>query len=232
MAFAYNTSVHACTNYTAYYLTHGREARVPVDVLVPSQLVGSDLPLSHADFVASLAERLGTAFAGARQGAATAHEKQKLYYDGSVRHQPYVVGDLVWLHNPTEDRMKLALHWKGPYRVLSVLGSRGEPGLTYHISSPLDFDGQGQVVHYDRLKPYTLPMAAGFSDSLPASPLHAPSLLDEGSPEGDFAGGEPLASGDTGTGQITGTGEPRQTFSRCGRTVRNPVSFEDFVLLG
>ncbi|XP_049918280.1 uncharacterized protein LOC126401206 [Epinephelus moara] len=118
------------------------------------------------------------------QGGANAHEKQKLYYDGTVRHQPYAVGDLVWLHNPTEDHMKLAPHWRGPYRVLSVLGSQGEPGLTYHIGSPLDFDGQGQVVHYDRLKPYTLPMAAGFSDSLPASPLYAPSLLDEGSPEG------------------------------------------------
>lgn len=36
VAFAHHTSVHASTNYTLYYLTHGCEAYVPVDVLVPS----------------------------------------------------------------------------------------------------------------------------------------------------------------------------------------------------
>lgn len=81
-----------------------------MDVLVPSEILHSYLPLSHADFVASLPERLKTAFAGARQGDTESHEKQMLYHDGAVRHQPYAKGDLVWLHNPTEDHMKLAPH--------------------------------------------------------------------------------------------------------------------------
>lgn len=33
VAFACNTSGHACTNYTPYYLTHGQEAHVSVDLL-------------------------------------------------------------------------------------------------------------------------------------------------------------------------------------------------------
>lgn len=128
--------------------------------------------------------------------------------------------------------MKLAPHWRGPYRILSVLGSHGEPGLTYRIGSPLDSNGQGQVVHYDRLKPYTLQTPAGFSDSLPASPLHAPSLLDKGSPEGDCVAEELLATDDTGTVQITDTSEPRRTVSHSGRTVRPPGHFKDFVTFG
>ena len=94
-----------------------------------------------------------------------ANEKQKLYYDGAVRHTPYAVGDLVWLYNPTEDHMKPAPHWEGPYRVLAVLGSQGGLGLTYRIACPLDSDGRTQVVHYDRLKRYTLPLRSGLLPS-------------------------------------------------------------------
>lgn len=230
VAFAYNTSVHSSTKYTPYFLCHGREARVPVDVLVPSQMVHLDMPLSHADFVTSLAGRLETAFSGARQSGATAHEGQKLYYDGAVRHQPYSEGDLVWLHNPTEDRMKLAPHWRGPFRVLAVLDSQGEPGLTYRIGSPLNPDGLGQVVHYDRLKPYTLPWPTDSSDSSSASPVHAPSLLDEGSTHGDWGADEPLADGGPGAAQDTATSRPERTVSRSGRTVKKPVRFKDFVI--
>ena len=146
--FAYNTSVHTSTGYKPYYLTHGREARVLVDVLVSPQAVHLDLNLSHADFVATLVGRLETAFGSARQFSINAHETQKLYYDVTVLYRPYAVGDLVWLRNPTEDRVKLAPHLKGPYKVLAVMDSNGEIGLTYRIDCPFN-PGQERVVHYD-----------------------------------------------------------------------------------
>lgn len=51
---------------------------------------------------------LNVAFANARQNAAVANENKKLYDDSNVRHKPYTEGDLVWLHNPRKDCMKLA----------------------------------------------------------------------------------------------------------------------------
>lgn len=82
-------------------------------------------------------------------------------------------------------------------------------------------------MQYDRLKTYTLPLPVGSSSSLPASPLHAPSV--QGSPDGDCEAEEPLIVGDTWTFCDTATNEPRQTVLRSGRTVRQRVRFKDFV---
>lgn len=64
-----------------------------------------------------------------------------------------------------------------------MLDSQEEPGLTYHIGNPLDSGGEEQVVHYDSLKPYTLPLPAGSLSDLLVAPLRAPSMQDEGLPD-------------------------------------------------
>ncbi|CAL9701656.1 unnamed protein product [Knipowitschia caucasica] len=213
VAFAYNTSVHACTGYTPFYLLHGREARVPVNMMsTPTAL---RLPISHEDFASSLAEKLGVAFANTRQNATVAHESQKLYHDVGARHKPYNVGDLVWLHNPREDRMKLAAHWKGPFRVADTVNSGEVTGLSYRICDPL-VDGPGLVVHFDRLKPYTL-------GSLPSRPSGARPGLTCGSPDG------------SGVGLLFDMQPDEPEFtrplteSRVGRALKVPARFKDFV---
>lgn len=44
VSFAYNTIVHSSTGFTPYFLTHGREAHTPVDVVLrpsfPPQVLG------------------------------------------------------------------------------------------------------------------------------------------------------------------------------------------------
>lgn len=87
VAFAYNTSVHATTKFTPYYLVHGREARVPVDVLVPSQQGRWGVFPSPEDYVTSLAEKLETAFGAARRASTCARETQKLCHDAAARHR-------------------------------------------------------------------------------------------------------------------------------------------------
>lgn len=136
-------------------------------------------------------------------------------------------GDLVWLHNPMEYHIKLAPHCKEPYRVLD---SQGQPRLTYCIGNLWTSDGQEQVVHYDRLKPYTVGLLpAGCSSSIPVSPLHAASLQDVGSLDGDCGAKELLVSDDPEAVHVTGISEPLQTVSCSGRTVRQPVHFKAFV---
>ncbi|XP_046707916.1 uncharacterized protein LOC124387547 [Silurus meridionalis] len=106
--------------------------------------------VTHGEFVLSLLMKLDSAFSSAWMHSEAAHDRQKLYHDVSLHHQPYGVGAMVWLHNPVESRMKLAPHWKGPYKVVQVMDSGGEPGLTYRIVNPFDNAERAQVVHYDR----------------------------------------------------------------------------------
>ncbi|KAI2665719.1 Retrovirus-related Pol polyprotein [Labeo rohita] len=138
VAFAYNTTTHSSTRFTPFFLTHGREAQVLADVLLPTHALDSQMSVSLAEFVSSLLTRLNSAFGGAWMHSEAAHEHQKLCHDVGLRHRPYDVGAMVWLHNLVESRRKLAPNWKGPYKIVQVMDSCGELGLTYQIVNPFD----------------------------------------------------------------------------------------------
>ena len=136
----------------------------------------------------------------------------------------------MWLNNPTESRTKLAPHWKGPYRVVQVLDSGGESALTYRIDSPLNPQERSQVVHHDRLKPYTLPPVAPTPPGSPmCSPLSSPRSGSSFVAERDWDGGLPAAEmAERGAGW--GSVLPGPSQSRTGRTVRQPAHLQDFVM--
>jgi len=47
VAIAYNTSVHASTQFTPYFPATGREARGPAGVLIPTRAIESQMSMSH-----------------------------------------------------------------------------------------------------------------------------------------------------------------------------------------
>lgn len=159
VAMAYNTSPHSTTGFTPFFLTHGHEARMPANVLLPNNTPSSSTPGSPADYVAQLTQKLQSAFRSAEQNRDSAHNQQKRQYDKHLKHTPYVSGDLVWLNDPTTSKQKLAPHWKGPFEVLECLGSDVDsPGVTYKIRYLLDQSDKSQIVHYNRLRPYNAPV--------------------------------------------------------------------------
>ena len=159
VALAYNTSPHSTTGFTPFFLTHGHEARMPANLLLPNATPSSSTPGSPADYVAQLTQKLQSAFSSATWNRDCAHTQQKQQYDKNVKHTPYVSGDLVWLNDPTTSKQKLAPHWKGPFEILECLGSHVDsPGVTYRIHYLLDQSGKSQIVHYNRLRPYNAPV--------------------------------------------------------------------------
>lgn len=116
---------YSSTGFIPCFLTHGREAYTPVDVLLGPEVKGDLGQDSMQDFILSLCKCLETAFRKAKDNNMLASRKQKSFYDTRKRHRPNEVGDLVWLSDPTASHHNLASNWKGPYVLLQHLDRNG-----------------------------------------------------------------------------------------------------------
>lgn len=143
---AYNTSVHATTGFTPFYLMFGRQARIPVDLMYGTAEPES---VSCGEYATKLQESLSTAYKLARGALAEKQERQAELYNKKVHGAPYEVGALVWLLNPHVPRgksKKLHRWWTGPFKVVKQLSD-----VTYRIQH-VNSRAKRLVVHFDRLK--------------------------------------------------------------------------------
>lgn len=177
---AYNTTVHAATGFTPFYLAHGREANMPLDILLQRTPAQSLLhtPGSPAAYAASLTNRLQMAFQEVAVSNDRAKQAQKHYYDRHVKYVPYAEGDLVWVNDPARSHEKLAPLWIGPCKVVrQCQAPEGYPPVTFVIRELSKPKANPRVVHYNRLKPYIQPPASSSEvDSSPASVPPTPPL--------------------------------------------------------
>ena len=153
VAMAYNTSVHESTGYTPFFLTHGREMRLPTDLMIPVP-VPDRVGNVTTRFAKTLEEALFTAFRIADNFLNGARKRRKRGYDKWAKEHSFSVGDRVWLFDPTARRRranKLILPWVGPYIIKKRFDVNGKTGVTYRIS--LENGRRQLVVHHNRLKP-------------------------------------------------------------------------------
>ena len=146
VAFAYRSSEHESTGFTPFFLMHGREARIPADLVYgPTQ--SEQEPGS--DFVADKQDTLREAFELARQQLGKAAVRRKNLYDLRSRPQQFPVGSQVWCFVPRRRKglySKWQCPYQGPFEVIKVLGP-----VTYEIRrGPRATPWR---VHVDKLKP-------------------------------------------------------------------------------
>ena len=143
VCLAYNSSVHASTGFSPFFLMFGRQVKLPVDLMYGSSKI-EEVPVQ--EYVQKLKEDLQSSYQLVRDRCVTEHKRQKAIYDEKFHGAPFNQGDLVWLHSPAVPRglsRKLHCPWKGPFKVVERIGNS-----TYKIKGI-----RGTKMHFDRLKP-------------------------------------------------------------------------------
>ncbi len=155
---AYNSSVHSSTGFSPFFLAHGREPRLPAEILLNcSPAVTSGTPGTPADYARDVTTRLSYAIKDAAVRSTACKLNQKRQYDKNTFFHPHKPGDFVFLDDPAQTQNKLAPKWKGPYKILRRMDKDDSPGVTYEITDPRNPQSRRWVVHHNRLKPYKGP---------------------------------------------------------------------------
>ena len=103
VCMAYNTSTHATTGFTPFFLMFGRQARIPTDLMYGTAEPES---LDYGEYAAQLRKSMANAYRIARESSAGKQERQAEMYNEKVHGKPHDVGSLVWLLNPQVPRGK------------------------------------------------------------------------------------------------------------------------------
>ena len=148
IAFAYRTSVPETTGYTPFFLTYGREARIPADLVYGAPPDEDQRAEPLHDFVDEQRFRLRESYSIARQELKRHAERRKRDYDLRVRPRHFTVGSMVWCLDPrrrTGRYKKWQAPYCGPFQITRQLGP-----VTYEIQKGPRT--RPKVVHADKLK--------------------------------------------------------------------------------
>jgi hypothetical protein len=147
VSFVYRNSVSEATGFTPFYLMHGREARIPADLVYDTY--DETEPISTIDHVDSMMNTLRDAFTLARQQLGKAAETRKDRYDLRVRPTKYAVGTWVW-YRTIRRRPRLSHKWQGKYDGPYLVVKEAGP---VNVAIQRSARSHAFYVHVDKLKP-------------------------------------------------------------------------------
>ena len=148
LLFSYRDAPHSSTGFSPFELVFGHRVRGPLSFLREcwsSTEDPNDEEREIHQYISDLKDRLKSACAMARDNLNTKQSQYKRQFDKKTRMRTLRAGDQVVIFLPTSPK-KLLMKWRGPYKVLSRLGS-----YTYKVDVP----GTHKVYHINLLKRYT-----------------------------------------------------------------------------
>ena len=150
ITFAYNTARQESTQHTPYFLTHGREPRLPLDIQLGVD-PNSENWESHGTS-GKLHKQLHEALEWVKKHLPTVQQAYKNRYDEGRVSVQYWKGDLVLLWKPKPRpglTRKLNHYWHGPYEVIKQLTP-----LSYEVQDCLK--KKISKTHVSLMKPYRM----------------------------------------------------------------------------
>ena len=155
--FAYNSSKSTATGFSPFFLVHGREPRIPVDVTfeIPHSC------LDPNDHLERVIDNLAVAREVARESIKRSQDNSRRYYDKHRRQVNFKVGDQVMRYVPTQKlglTNKLLHKFMGPYRITL------DHGDNVFTLTPVSGRGKDVVVNAESLKYFYDRLLYSFSD--------------------------------------------------------------------
>ena len=152
LSFAYNSTQHASTGFTPFFMMFGRESRLPIDELFEEVQVESEGKLkckTHQQFVDEWRQSMQEAFRLAKEKSEKAQAYNKEKYDGKVREIGISEGDHVLVRNlrETGGTGKLRSYWE--HQIFKVVSQQGDLPV-YQVQS-LDKARDVRVLHRNHL---------------------------------------------------------------------------------
>ena len=157
LVHAYNTTVHASTGFSPYYLMFGRQPRLPIDAILPNKPEGNRTADEYAD---DMKKKLQEAYALAATNCDISKQKQKKYHDRKIYGCQLDVGDYVLVKKHKFDGThKIADRWEESiYKVLD----KPNPDLpVYKVAKEGD---KGKMIHRNNLMPVTWSVSTSFKE--------------------------------------------------------------------
>lgn len=145
VTFAYNTSPQESTKESPFYLTYGREARLPIDVVLGANI-------NRDQTAEEMLTRIKKSREAVKQRIHAEQKKQKLKYDSRHRHVDYEVGEKVMVFTPIRKigkSEKLLHRWFGPYSVIKKLND-----VNYKVRVRKNRNSVDDTIHVSRMKKF------------------------------------------------------------------------------
>ena len=146
MVMAYNTKVNSATGVTPFFATFGREARLPVDLVLPTPGEEERTLNSHLD---ETLKRFNRIYAFMRTNNEAVIRRNAKIYSG--KKHDYADDEKVWYLCPRKVKSKpakLTDEWLGPYQIVERVAE------VLYIIKPFEYQGPSITVHAARLLPY------------------------------------------------------------------------------
>ena len=172
LLYVYNATPHSLTMYSPHYLMFGREARLPIDLLLGED---EDVDECLIDWLEAHQSRLRGAYQRAGEHLQLQAEKRQDHHSEAEYDIPIQKGQLVYLRNHVRGRNKIQDAWDStPYKVVDVKADFY--GSVYTVE-PVNYPGQTKKVHRSNLRSSPTSPHVEQKDSGP-KPVREPKCLD------------------------------------------------------
>ena len=150
---AYNSKCHSSTGQTPFLVWMGREARLPLDIIVPTPRQQFQTVEEH---VQDVLRRFNAMYRKIQEQNEAVFRRNARLYSGNLH--DYKVGDRVFYYTGRKLKgkpTKLTYGWLGPYKLERKVSD------VIWVLIPLDREGDEVTVHVTRIRPYYGPRETG-----------------------------------------------------------------------